>query len=85
MNGKISPSQRPTTGPDVMQECEQAIGTGVSELIDEMITAGWPPKVTFQAIRRVIDRQAEAYLRDPDPADDPAEALPGSAFSRAQA
>jgi hypothetical protein len=84
MNGKISPPQRPTTSPDVVQECEQAIDTWVSELIDEMITAGWPPKVTFQAIRRVIDRQAEAYLNDPDSADDPAEALPGRAFSRTQ-
>ena len=83
MNVRISPPQRLATDPDVTLECEHAIDAAVRELIDQVITAGWPPEAAFEAIKRVADHQAAAYQQDPDPADDPAEARPRTGFSLA--
>lgn len=83
MNVSISPPQRPTTDLDVSLECEHAIDAAVRDLVDQPITAGWPPEAAFAAIKRVAHRQAVAYGEDPDPADDPAEARPPTSFSLA--
>ena len=83
MNVRISPPQQPINGPGVALECEHAIDASVRELVDQAITAGWPPEATFEAIKRVVDRQAVAYHQDSDPADDPLEARPPTGFSLA--
>ena len=83
MNVRISPPQQPTTDPGVTLECEHAIDGAVRALVDHAIVAGWPPEATFEAIKRVVDRQAVAYHQDSDPADDPLEARPPTSFSLA--
>lgn len=83
MNVRIPPPQLPTTGPDVTLECEQAIDGAVRELVDQAITAGWPPEAVFEAIKRTTERQATEYHEDPDPADDPVETRPSTGFSLA--
>jgi len=80
MNARIPPPQRPVSGQDVLLECEHAIDAAVRELVDQIITAGWPPKAAYDAIKRVADRQATAYQEDPDPAGDSAGAALQSAF-----
>lgn len=83
MNVRIAPPQRPTAGPDVALECEHAIEAAMGELVDRVITAGWPPEAAFAAVKRVAERQAHAYQEDPDPAEDPAAARPPTGFSLA--
>ncbi|KQV37668.1 MULTISPECIES: hypothetical protein [unclassified Rhizobium] len=83
MHVRISPPQQPINDPDVTLECEHAIDGAVRELVDQAVTAGWSPEVTFAAIKRVTDRQARAYQEDPDPADDAVEARPRTGFSLA--
>ena len=80
MNARIPPPQRPVSGQDVLLECEHAIDAAVRELVDQIITAGWPPKAAYDAIKRVADRQATAYQEDPDPADDSAGGRPPIGF-----
>lgn len=81
MNVRISPLQHPTTDRTVGLECEQAIDAAVGDLVDQVITAGWPPATVFDAIKRVADRQAMAYRKDPDPAEDPVEGRAPTGFS----
>ncbi|WP_313522486.1 hypothetical protein [Shinella sp.] len=83
MNVGISSPQRQMTGADVTLECEHAIEGAVSELVDRIITAGWPPAATFRALKRATDQQAMAYEEDPDPADDAVEIRPRNGFSLA--
>lgn len=83
MNGRIPPPQQPNADPDFTLECERAIDDGVSELVDKTVTAGWPPKAAFTAIKRVTERQALAYQENPDPADDPVQARARIGFSLA--
>ena len=80
---RISPPQRPMTDENTLQECECAIDIAVRALVDQVITAGWPPEVAYEAVRRVAHRQAAAYEEDPDPADDPISARPPVKFSLA--
>ncbi len=80
MNARIPPPQRPVSGQDVLVECEHAIDAAVRELVDQIITAGWPPKAAYDAIKRVADRQATAYQEDPDPAGDSAGGRPPISF-----
>ena len=83
MNVRISPPQQPINGPGVALECEHAIDASVRELVDQAITAGWPPEATFEAIKRATERHGLAYQQDPDPADDPIEARPPAGLSLA--
>lgn len=55
MNARIPPPHRPVSGQDVLLECEHAIDDAVRELVDQIITAGWPPKTVYDAIKRVAD------------------------------
>lgn len=83
MNVRIAPPQRPTDEPDVVQECDHAIEAAMHELVDRVITAGWPPEAAFEAIKRIADRHAIAYWEDPDRADDPAAVRKPTGFSLA--
>ncbi|MCD1264092.1 hypothetical protein B5M44_04010 [Shinella sumterensis] len=56
---------------DAQMDCEQALDDHVRDLIDEAITAGWPPHVVFAALKSVVDNRELAYAEDPDPAPDP--------------
>lgn len=81
MNVRIAAPQRPTDEPDAARDCEHAIDAAMRELVDRVITAGWPPETAFEAIKRIADRHAVAYREDPDPADDRAEVRPPTGFS----
>lgn len=77
----IPSPQRPTSDPDAALECTNAIDGAVHALVDEAITAGWPPALVFEAVMRAAGHQAAAYLEDPDPADDPAMPRPDAALA----
>lgn len=83
MTVRIAPPQQPTTDPTVGKDCEQAIDAAVRDLVDQVISAGWPPQTAFEAIKHATERQAMAYQEDPDPADDPVETRPRTGFSLA--
>lgn len=71
----------PEGDADIAAKCEHAIGVAVRHLAESMITTGWPPEATFEAIRRVAYREADAYRQDPDRADDPVESRTPAPFS----
>ena len=70
---RIPAPRKPLSDADAQYDCECAIDIPVRDLVDEIIQAGWPPKIVYSAMRDVIENQVLAYLEDPDPSDDPQE------------
>jgi hypothetical protein len=73
MDQRISPPQEARSDVDLQFDCQTAIDVPVRDLVDEIIQAGWPPKIAYAAMKNVIEQQILAYVEDPDPADDPVE------------
>jgi hypothetical protein len=73
MNAHIPRPSGQSRGDNALLECEEAVDVAVRDLVDQVISAGWPPWLAFAAIKSVAQHQAIAYQHDPDPADDPEE------------
>lgn len=70
MAQRITPPRKPLNDADTQLACECAIDVAVRDLVDEIIQAGWPPRIAYAAMRDVIENQLMAYLEDPEPAED---------------
>lgn len=72
MFAPIQSPRKPMSDADAQIDCECAVDIPARQLVDDVIRAGWAPRVAYAALKSVIDNQALAYAEDPDPADDPA-------------
>lgn len=79
----IPSPRQPMSDADAQIDCELAIDAQVRDLVDAIIQAGWRPEIAYAALKSVAENHALAYLEDPDPADDPADARPPASFSLA--